>query len=474
MTTAVPQPAFTATGFVAPTQAAILVGVQSDLNAAFGGDLNPALESPQGQLASSEAAVVGNVDNQFVFLTQMFDPAFSFGRYQDALARIYFIERNPSQPTVIQVACVGLVGVVIPVNSLVVDLGGNLYTATESATIPASGTVTIPFAALIPGPLAVPVGVSIYTSIPGWDTVTVTSGVVGNNTETRSAFETRRALSVAQNSNGSLPSILGAVLTVPNVINAFVTENDSNSPQTIGGVSLGPNSLYVAVVGGEAQAIGEAIWSRKAPGCAYNGNTTVTVLDTSAGYTAPYPAYSVSFEIPASLQVLFSVVIANSSLVPANAAALIQNAILGAFAGLDGGPRANIGTEVYASRYYAPIAALGAWAQIVSIEIGSDNSTSAVVTGAIAGTALTVSAVASGALAPGQTISDTSGDIIIGTTIVSQTSGTTGGTGVYVVSSPQTVGSETIMAAVPNLFKIPVNINQIPVVTAANVAVTLS
>jgi hypothetical protein len=64
------------------------------------------------------------------------------------------------------------------------------------------------------------------------------------------------------------------------------------------------------------------------------------------------------------------------------------------------------------------------------------------VTASISTTNMTVSAIIAGALYPGQVLSGTG--VTAGTTIVSQTSGTTGGTGVYVVSISQTTSSTTI------------------------------
>lgn len=64
------------------------------------------------------------------------------------------------------------------------------------------------------------------------------------------------------------------------------------------------------------------------------------------------------------------------------------------------------------------------------------------VTGSIAGTTLTVTAIGTGALAPGQTISGAS--VVNGTTIISQLGGTAGSTGTYQVSISQTVSSTTI------------------------------
>jgi hypothetical protein len=65
-----------------------------------------------------------------------------------------------------------------------------------------------------------------------------------------------------------------------------------------------------------------------------------------------------------------------------------------------------------------------------------------VVTGSIASTTLTVTAVTTGVLTAGQTISGT--NVVAGTQILSQLTGTAGGVGTYQVSTPQTVASTAI------------------------------
>lgn len=67
------------------------------------------------------------------------------------------------------------------------------------------------------------------------------------------------------------------------------------------------------------------------------------------------------------------------------------------------------------------------------------------VTGAIAGTTLTVSAVGSGTLRPGQPISGT--NVTAGTYIVGQLTGAPGGAGTYQVSVSQNAASTAITAA---------------------------
>jgi len=475
MATNVPLPTFGPAGFVEPLESAILAGVAADIATAFGGNLNPALNTPQGQLASSIAAIIGNVNDLFLFYQSQTDPKYAVGRMQDGIGRIYSINRNPALPTVVQGLCTGLAGVVIPVGALTADINGNIYQCTGAGTIPVSGSITLSFANILPGPLPCPTGTMnvIYTSIPGWDAVNnPNDGVLGVYTETAAAFELRRSASVAQNSLGSLPSVLGAVLNVPGVTGAYVTENTQTSSQTIGGVALLPNSIYVAAVGGTDTAVAQAIWSRKAPGCSYNGTTTVTVLDTSVGYSQPFPSYQVSFQRPTPLNIIFTVNIANNITVPSNAATLIQNAIIGAFAGTDNGPPAQIGTTMYASRFYATVLALGPWVQIVDILIGSANTPSAIITGSIAGTTLTVTAITGGTIVVGQALID--GASVAAGTVVSAFGTGIGGLGTYSVNQTQTVASMTMMCVIPTAYSVTPFINQIPAIAGPNITVTLT
>lgn len=542
MGTAVPPPTFGANGFVAPQESAILAGRQVDIDAALGGGTNPGLTTPQGQIASSDTAIIGDANDQFLALANGVDPAFASGRLQDGIGRIYFLERNPALPTVCESClCVGAAGTVIPVNAVAQAEDGNLYLCTEAGTIPVGGSITLPFACLATGPIACPSGSlnTIYQAVPGWDTISNTAdGILGNNVETRFEFERRRQLSVAANSVGMLSSIRGAVLAVTNVLDAYVTENDSAAPVTVGGVTLGANSIFVCASGGAPSDIATAIWTKKAPGAPYAGvsvisgsisGTTLTVgavgvgavaigqemfdrtgvlisgttiisgsgstwtvsasqtvasetiflvaasytgtlvQDTNSAYVTP-PSYVISFQGAISLPILFAVSIANSTLVPSSAAALIQAAIISAFAGGDGGPRASIGSKIFASRFYSSVAALGAWAQIVAIEIGSANTPAASFTGSIAGTVLTVSAVASGALAVGQTVS---GSSVMGSTVISSLGSGTGGTGTYNLDVSQTVSSRAMVAAIANANSVTANINQAPTISADDIGVVL-
>lgn len=376
--TSVPKPLFGPLGFIAPLESVIKAGVTADINAAFGGNLNPDDTTPQGQLAVSIAAITGYANDLFLSIVNQVDPSYADGRMQDAIARIYFLTRNPAEPTVVQADCGGLAGTIIPTGALAKAADGSTYTCVAGGAIPAEGVISLTFACTTPGPIACPPNslTTIYRAIPGWDTITnAATGVLGRNVESRAEFETRRAASVALNALGTIPAIRASVLAVPNVLDAYVTDNSTDTADVIGGVSVDPHSLFVSVAGGVPADVAKAIWQKKMPGCGYTGTTTVTVVDDNSGYALPYPTYDVTFTIAAPLPVKFAVTIANSPAVPANALALIQTVIIAAFAGSDGGPRARIGGTIFASRFYAGVALLGAWAQIVSIKIGTVTAT---------------------------------------------------------------------------------------------------
>ena len=134
--TNVPPIVFTSTGFQAPAEADILTGVQTDIDSAFGGGLDPSLTTPQGQLATSTAAIIGNVNDTFVNMSNQVNPDYADGMWQDAIAEIYFLQRKPSQPTVVQALCTGGAGVVISAGDLAQAVDGNIYTCTSGGDDP--------------------------------------------------------------------------------------------------------------------------------------------------------------------------------------------------------------------------------------------------------------------------------------------------------------------------------------------------
>lgn len=384
MTTNVPEIAFTPVGLDVPQESAVLAGVQADYNEAFGGNLNPALETPQGQLASSTAAIIAAKNAQFALFVNQVNPDTASGFMQDAIGRIYFLDRSPGAPTVVDCVCNGQFGTVIPVGAQAIDSSGNRYLCTQAGTIPIGGNITLPFANVIDGPIPCPANTlnQIYLAIPGWDSINNPSdGVLGADVESQAQFAYRRQQSVALNARGSLPSIYANVFEVADVLDVYVTENVLSTTLNVGSTNypLAPHSLYVAVVGGNADDIAQAIWEKKDVGCDYNGNTTVIVTDDS-GYLPPLPTYTVKFERPAALPILFAVEIASDPGLPADIVSLIQQAIIAAFIGeAPDSTRARIGSRLTASTFYRYVQAVDRNMSVLSILIGTATPTLTVV-----------------------------------------------------------------------------------------------
>ena len=377
MTTNVPAITWVNGSPVLPAELDILSGVQEDINTAFGGGVNPSLQTPQGQLAQSETALIGQKNNEIAYIANQVNPAFASGIWQDAIGYIYFITRIPGAGTVVQATCTGAVGTVIPAGAIAQDTSGYLYSSLAAATIPPSGSVTIEFQNQTQGPIACNIGAlsNIYTAIAGWDTITnTTAGALGNYVESRADFEARRAASVAGNAVNSLQSIYGAVASLANVIGVLVVDNPSNGTVNYGPTSypLAPHSVCVSVAGGTSSDIAQAIWGKKPPGCNYNGNTSVTVYDNN--YSTPVP-YTVTYLTPTSVPVYFNVNIKNNSLLPANITTLVQNAVIQTFNGLDGsGPPVSIGSTSYSGRYYANINAISPNVNVIEVYLGTSAS----------------------------------------------------------------------------------------------------
>ena len=375
----VPKIQFTPAGLVIPAETAVLAGVQDDINAAFGGGLNPALETPQGQLASSQAAIIGDKNNEFALFVNQVDPQYAADRFQDAIGRIYFLTRKPATPTTVQATVNGLAGTVIPGGTLAQDTSGNTYACSGDVTIDATGSVSAEFQNIETGPIPCAAGTltQVYQAVPGWDTITnAADGTLGSDVESRADFEYRRKNSVAKNGTGTPQAIYAEVFALADVLDVYVKDNPTGSAVNTGSTNypIAAHSVYVAAMGGTDADIAAAIWRKKDLGCDTNGNTSATVVDPS-GYSYPQPSYSIKFQRPASLAVKFAVRIVNGPSLPSNIVTLVKNAIIARFNGADGTTRERIGVTILASRYYGAVVSVASNVSLLDVLIGTSSPT---------------------------------------------------------------------------------------------------
>lgn len=381
MSSSVPKLTITYQGVTVPQATAIRAGALADYNVAFGGNLNiTSSATPQAHLADNLTQNITDANAAVAAVIAGVDPATSEGRMQDAIGRIYFLERKGATSSVVQATVTGQPGAVLSTGALARDENGYYWASSGDVTFPTGGVVDVQFACTTAGPIELGAGElnRIAQASAGWDAISnAGAAVTGTAVETRAEFEARRFSSVAKNAHGSASAIRGSVWDIDGVIDVYAYDNFTGSPVTIGptAYSIPAHCVYVAVVGGTDADVATAIYKKKDGGCNLTGNTSVTVQDTESGVSYPYPEYQISFERPASLPIKVKVTLRNSSALPADITDLVKASVVATSNGENGFQRARIGGEVYASNYYGAIAQISNAVQVLSVRVGTTAAT---------------------------------------------------------------------------------------------------
>ena len=343
-------------------------------------DLNTDPETPQGQLIDSQTAAIHQKDSELAFLAQMFNPLTSAGKWQEALGKIYFINRKPAISSTCECVLTGRNGTVIPAGAQIrSSYDQTFWSLDESVTIDETERATGNFTCTEGGAIEAGIGTldQIVTAISGWDSVTnEIAAIVGQTEETQAAFENRRYQSVALNSRGTVQSVFARVADVQDVIAVYAIDNKTHEYVTVDSYTLKPHSIYVAVIGGEDKDIANAIYNSVSAGCDYNGNTAYEIIDENTGAHE-----TVLFERPTELDVHIKVTLDNGTELPNNYEQVIKNALHDNFYGEDslllaGEPilRVVMNDEVYASRFLPSVLNAGI-NNVLGVQISLDGET---------------------------------------------------------------------------------------------------
>ena len=344
-------------------------------------DLNTDPETPQGQLIDSQTAAIHQKDTELAFLANQFNPQTASGRWQDALAKIYFLSRKPAINSTAVCTLTGMNGTTVTAGALIrSSYDSTLWILNKDAVIGENGTVTAVFTCQTEGAIQAGAGTltQIVTTTPGWDAVTnAQTAEVGQLAESQAAFETRRYQSVALNGRSTTAAVYARVADLKNVIATYVTDNKTNVNKSIDGYTLKPHSIYVAVIGGDNSDIAKAIYNSVSAGCDYNGNTTVNVTDENTNAVE-----SVTFMRPSQLPLYVKLTIQDDGNLPDGYESIIKEAVYNNFYGLDTQTTINgdailrvvMNTDIYASRFMPSILNAGI-SQLLRVELSQNNST---------------------------------------------------------------------------------------------------
>ena len=372
----IPTPTITDKGIIAPTTDEILQGLWAVFVSAFGNDLNKTLNTPQGQLVTSETAILRDRDDQLIYLMNQIDPRYATGIWQDAIAKLYFLTRKLATASTAQVVFSGLAGSIIPQGFLVKDQAGNIWATTGQATILSTGDVTTTVKCQTSGAISASANTitTIVTALAGVDRVTNPSAaVIGSDQESRVDFETRRALSVSANAKNTDASVRGTIANLPNVVDVWVQSNPQAVSATFGSTNypVPQHSILVSVVGGIDYDVAWQILVKAGTGCGFTGNTTVTVTDTDP-LAVQQPTYDIKFLRPKNTTVKFKVTLQDAKLLSAKESKAIKDSILTALS--SGTTRARIAQNLRAVQYVPAVVAATSL-ELVSLEVSLDGTT---------------------------------------------------------------------------------------------------
>lgn len=340
--------------------------------------LNTDPETPQGQIIDSQVATVNQKDSEVLYLAQQFDPRTAEGRFQDALAEIYFIKRKPAINSYAMCTINGRAGTQISAGALIESaIDGTQWSLDQNVTIPANETITAKFTCLTDGAISASSGTltKIVTTVTGWDTVTNATAIVGSLEESQSAFEQRRKDSVSLNARSTVNAVYANVAQCDGVIAVYAVDNKKNISETIDNYTLTPHSIFVSVIGGENEDIAKAIYNNLSAGCDYNGNTSVDITNEYSGAVE-----TVKFYRPDVFNIYVKVQIQNSASLQNDYENIVKQAVYNNFYGLDSTKinnepllRLKMNDNLYSSRFTPSILNAGI-TNVLTVQLSLDGS----------------------------------------------------------------------------------------------------
>lgn len=340
--------------------------------------LNTAPETPQGQIIDSQVATVNQKDSEVLYLAQQFDPRTAEGRFQDALAEIYFIKRKPAINSYAMCTINGRAGTQISAGALIEsEIDGTQWSLDQNVTIPANETITAKFTCLTEGAISASAGTltKIVTTVTGWDTVTNATAIVGSLEESQSAFEQRRKDSVSLNARSTVNAVYANVAQCDGVIAVYAVDNKKNISETIDNYTLTPHSIFVSVIGGENEDIAKAIYNNLSAGCDYNGNTSVDITNEYSGAVE-----TVKFYRPDVFNIYVKVQIQNSASLQNDYENIVKQAVYNNFYGIDSTKinnepllRLKMNDDLYSSRFTPSILNAGI-TNVLTVQLSLDGS----------------------------------------------------------------------------------------------------
>ena len=362
------------TGVIVADTADIKAEVEAEWVTTFGADINLDPSTPQGLQITADTVFRSSFVRNNADVANQINPNLAGGVFLDAIGGLTGFERTSASTTFVpSVALTGVPGSSIIAGSRAKTAAGDLFESLSTVVLDGSGNATVDFQSVVSGaiPCAVNTLTNIVDAVLGWETVNnPNAATVGTETQSDAQYRIDRNNQIAIQGSGTANAVFSRVSAVTGVLSLQFRENIHNITETIDGVSLVANSVWVCVQGGTDADVGQALLAAKSSGSGWNGSTSVSVVEPNSGQV-----YTVSFDRPTPEALYVRATI--RQIVPVvNVADAVKTAILTwAVNGVPGIPGCIVGNDISPIEISAAITAQIQGLFVQKIELSDDGAT---------------------------------------------------------------------------------------------------
>ena len=297
--------------------------------AAYGADLDLAPETPQGQQIGIEAAIFAELDEAIVAVSNGLSVSAALRSQMVSAVSLLRIEPKDATRSTGTVTIRGAATTVIPSGSRIADSAGTLWRTTAAATIASGGSIDAAIEAVNTGLATAAAGAltQIVDTISGWESVTNAAEASGGRAaETSEEFRRRYAQHTGRLAHGSLAAVETDVRDVDGVTDVLVRDNPTDASVTEQTQAIGSRALFVAVRGGAAADIAQAIAVAKPAGTPTVGDvsTIVNILDAAGNAAA---THTIRYTAVTDVPVIVTIPITISDVFPSDGAQQIARGV---------------------------------------------------------------------------------------------------------------------------------------------------
>lgn len=292
----------TLNGVIVPDTSETKSEVEAEYRADLGDGVDLTDESPNGVLVNAEVKSRNGVATNNANLANQINPKQAGGIFLDAiwgLTSALTGGRKPATSSTFSapVDLTGVPGTFVPAGPIGVTVNGDEFESVADVTLDGSGAASVDCQSVEKGEIPCAIGEldSLGPGAPlGLETINNTvAATLGTIEESDSVSRLRREDTLALQGISIAEAVTSAISNIDGVKSLSFRENYTKADDTIDGIFLLANSIFVCVDGGADADIAEALLESKTNGANWNGSTSVSVVEPVSGQ--PYP---VKFQRP--------------------------------------------------------------------------------------------------------------------------------------------------------------------------------